>query len=82
MESFSTLQLREDAGGRNFIGEHFTLILDSSAMPGLVKLCQPYRAPEGRIARIVRGSATYRINLVDYQLHEHDIVFLPPDTIM
>lgn len=82
VESLSTLQLREVIGEQNIIGEHFTLILDSSAMPGLMKLGQPYRAPEGRMARIVSGSAIYRINLVDYQLREHDMVFMPPDTIV
>ena len=34
------------------------------------------------MARIVRGSAIYRINLIDYQLREHDMVFMPPDTIV
>lgn len=82
VESLSTLQLKELAREQNIIGEHFTLILDSSAMPGLMKLGQPYRAPEGRMARIVRGSAIYRINLIDYQLREHDVVFMPPDTIV
>lgn len=82
VESLSTLQLREVIGEQNIIGEHFTLILDSSAMPGLMMLGQPYRAPEGRMARIVRGSAIYRINLIDYQLREHDMIFMPPDTIV
>ncbi len=82
VESLSTLQLREVIGEQNIIGEHFTLILDSSAMPGLMMLGQPYRAPEGRMALIVHGSAIYRINLIDYQLREHDVVFMPPDTIV
>ena len=82
MESLSTSLVREVIGEQDIIGEHFTLILDSSAIPGLMKLGQPYRAPEGRMARIVRGSAIYRINLTDYQLREHDMIFMPPDTIV
>lgn len=82
VESLSTLQLREDIGEQNFISEHIKLILDSSAISRQFKLGQPYRAPEGRIVRIVRGSAVYRINLIDYQLREHDMVFMPPDTIV
>lgn len=82
MESLSTSLVREVIGEQDIIGEHFMLILDSSAIPGLMKLGQPYRAPEGRMARIVRGSAIYRINLIDYQLREHDMIFMPPDTIV
>ena len=82
VESLSTLQLKELARELNIFSDHFTLILDSSEIPGLMKLGQPYRAPEGRMARIVRGSAIYRINLTDYQLREHDVVFMPPDTIV
>lgn len=82
VESLSTLQLRELARELNIFSEHFTLILDSSEIPGLMTLGQPYRAPEGRMARIVRGSAIYRINLIDYQLREHDVVFMPPGTIV
>lgn len=82
VELLSPLQVREVLGEQDIIGEHFTLILNSSAIPGLMKLGQPYRAPEGRMARIVRGSAIYRINLIDYQLREHDVVFMPPDTIV
>lgn len=82
VESLSPFLVREVIGEQDIIGEHFTLILDSSAIPGLMKLGQPYRAPEGRMARIVRGSAIYRINLIDYQLREHDMIFMPPDTIV
>jgi AraC-like DNA-binding protein len=82
VESLSPFLVREVIGEQAIIGEHFTLILDSSAIPGLMKLGQPYRAPEGRMARIVRGSAIYRINLIDYQLREHDMIFMPPDTIV
>lgn len=82
MEPLSTSLVREVIGEQDIIGEHFTLILDSSAIPGLMKFGQPYRAPEGRMARIVRGSAIYRINLIDYQLREHDMIFMPPDTIV
>ena len=82
VESLSPFLVREVIGEQDIIGEHFTLILDSSAIPGLMKLGQPYRAPEGRMARIVRGSGIYRINLIDYQLREHDMIFMPPDTIV
>lgn len=82
VESLSNLPLREVAGELNFIGEHFMLILDSSVIPGLMKLGQPYRASDRRMVRVLCGSAVYRINLEDFILRAHDMVFLPTDTIV
>jgi len=82
VESLSNLPLREVAGELNFIGEHFMLILDSSVIPGLMKLGQPYRASDRRMVRVLCGSAVYRINLVDFSLRAHDMVILPTDSIV
>ena len=82
VESLSNLPLREVAGELNFIGEHFMLILDSSVIPGLMKLGQPYRGSDRRIVRVLCGSAVYRINLVDFSLRAHDMVILPTDSIV
>ncbi len=82
VESLSNLPLSEVAGELNFIGEHFMLILDSSVIPGLMKLGQPYRAFDRRMIRVLCGSAVYRINLVDFSLRAHDMVILPTDSIV
>lgn len=82
VEILSASSLAEDIGEQNIVGEHFSLILDTSSMPGLLKLGQPYRASESRLARVVGGTAVYRINLVDYMLREHDMFFVPPDSII
>ena len=82
VESLSNLPLREVAGELNFIGKHFMLILDSSVIPGLMKLGQPYRVSDRRMVRVLCGSAVYRINLVDFSLRAHDMVILPTDSIV
>lgn len=82
VEILSASSLTVGIGEQNIVGEHFSLILDTRSMPGLLKLGQPYRASECRLARVVSGSAVYRINLVDYTLREHDMFFVTPDTIV
>ena len=74
--------LDDGLGTRNYLGHEFALILDSEAMPSLLRLGQPYRTTSGRLIRIVNGTAVYRINLVSHTLHVRDFLMLPPQTIV
>lgn len=73
----------EGQRARNYLRNDITLILDSDQMGREVTaLRQPMRGKEGRLIRIVSGTATYRINLEDYQLSQRDVIIIPPESII
>lgn len=68
--------------GRNYVDEHFTLMLQSGKVAGHIPTKIPYRVKDARITHILGGEASYRINLIDYTLKAGDVVLIPADTIM
>lgn len=68
--------------GRNYVNEHFSLMLQSSTVAEHIPVNIPYRVKDARITHILSGDATYRINLIDYSLKEGDMLLIPADTIM
>ncbi len=68
--------------GRNYVDEHFTLMLQSGKVAGHIPIKIPYRIKDARITHILSGEASYRINLIDYTLKAGDVVMIPADTIM
>ena len=74
------LEIGADKG--NYVGNSFMLITDTRKMRPLIRLGQPYRTNDGRIVRVTHGTGTYRINLIDYLLKEHDIMVVPPNSLI
>lgn len=81
VEDISLDQMREmipEAGtGRNIVRDKMVLIRESDALASKKVLHQPFRVNERRIIHILRGHATYQINLIPYSLQEGDILLLP-----
>lgn len=68
---------------KNIIRPEMALILDSDQMGREVTAVkEPICISEGRLIRVAAGSATYRINLEDYHLSTHDIIVIPPESII
>lgn len=87
MQRFSIDNFGHKAGegqrARNYLRKDIALILDSDMMGHeVMSVCEPMRATEGRLVRVVTGTATYRINLEYYQLSAHDIIIISPDSII
>lgn len=75
-------QLAREKHPANIIGKHIILTLDSQVISQMAVVRQPYRLAEGRMMRVVSGTAEYRINLIEYTFAKDDIILLPPNAIV
>ncbi|MBP5507590.1 MAG: helix-turn-helix transcriptional regulator [Prevotella sp.] len=67
---------------QNFMAQHFILVRQSDIVIQQIKFGQPMRLNERRFLHVLSGGAVYRINLIDYSLHQGEFLVLPPDTIV
>jgi AraC-like DNA-binding protein len=70
-------------GEKNRVTPDVLLIRESSSIERMLwQMGEPFYFDEGRLLRIVRGRMAGRVNLMDYEGEAHDIVFLPPRSII
>ena len=67
---------------QNIMAQHFILVRQSDVVMQQARFGQPMRLNERRFLHILRGQATYRINLLDYTMCQGDFLVLPSDTIV
>nr|WP_310783493.1 helix-turn-helix domain-containing protein [uncultured Alistipes sp.] len=67
---------------RCFVSEDFSILLNTSRLKFLAELNRPFRIDEARIVRVLNGSATYQINLVDYAATPYSILYIPSRSII
>ena len=73
----------EGQRARNYLLPELALILDSDRVrQEVIAIRQPMRATEGRMIRVLTGTATYRINLEDYELSPCQVLAIPADSII
>ena len=66
-----------------FTNGDVTLVLESEAVERVLKqIREPFYFAEDRLLRISRGRGTGRVNLMDYEVAEHDVLLLPAQSIM
>ena len=66
----------------NVMTHEVMLMMDSDVVRPVVVIGQPYQLPEGRLLRIVSGSARLTINLRTTLLTAQSVCILPPDAII
>lgn len=74
--------LIKDTSCPNRFSTAFGLVLDSLKIGMTAKKGEPYHIPENKIIRVLKGHATYRINLIDYKLNPDTCILLPADSII
>lgn len=66
-----------------YINPDFGIVISFAGLDSyLFKQGQPYRTKEGRIIRVLKGSARISVNLIEYDILPEMIIVTPPDSII
>lgn len=66
-----------------FIHPDFGIVISFAGLESyLVDAGQPYRTKEGRIMRVLKGSARISVNLMEYDISEGMLIVTPPNSII
>lgn len=78
----SSINIIKNASFR-FINRDIAMVNSFAQMESILfRTLQPYRAREGRIIRILRGTAHISINLIEYTVKEQMIVITPTNSLI
>ena len=74
--------LAREWAGPNIVKPHIALIRQSGTIKDKTQLLKPYRIGERRIMCALQGTATYRVNLLQYVIHAGDVAVVPAQAIL
>ena len=86
IEHFDEPRIGEIIAAKTGVGYYaagaFRLVTDSGLIKPFIQVGQPYRTSDGRLIRVTQGTATYRVNLIDYPLQGHDLLLVPNEALV
>lgn len=74
--------LAREWAGPNIVKPHIALIRQSETIKDKAQQLKPYRVGERRIMCALQGTATYRVNLLQYIIHAGEVVVVPAQSIV
>lgn len=74
--------LAHEWAGPNIVKPHIALIRQSETIKDKAQQLKPYRVGERRIMCALQGTATYRVNLLQYIIHAGEVVVVPAQSIV
>lgn len=74
--------LAHEWAGPNIVKPHIALIRQSETIKDKAQQFKPYRVGERRIMCALQGTATYRVNLLQYIIHAGEVVVVPAQSIV
>ena len=66
---------------KNYSDNELYLVSDRSVLPSFYTIKRPFKPLSGCCVRILEGEAEYILNLITYQMHPGDILFIPEDSV-
>lgn len=66
----------------NVLSPDIVLMMDSEAMRPIISIGQPYQLTDGRLIRVMGGTASITANLLTFSLTAQSVCILPPTSIL